>query len=786
MSIVNSLPANFKIKEIRLFVEELYGIKVSVKPLVSDIGQNFHITEQSGNEYIFKIANPAESKDMLEAQNQAMNHVKSTCPNISCPEVVQAASGEQIVNITDSDGKTYSARMLQYIPGKFLANVQPHTDKLMYDFGSVLGLMDKALANFYHPASYRYWHWDLKNAIDLNEYTELIADRKTRRLVECFLLQYETGVLTKLRGLRESVIHNDANDHNILVSQLRNNDYQITGIIDFGDMVYSYTICELAIACAYVMINKDNPLEAVLPVIKGYHSQNPLHAGELDVLFYLICTRLLSTITIAAYQKRIQRNNDYLSISEQPAAEVLNKLIAINPIKATQLFKESCNITSVQFKGKNSDEILEKRNILVGKSLRTSFIKPIHIIRAAMQYLFDSTGKTYLDCVNNVSHVGHCHPRVVRAAHKQMALLNTNTRYLYDAFTQYAERLTDLFPDPLNVCFFVNSGSEANELAIRLSEAYTNSSEFLVIDHAYHGNTSSVVNLSPYKFDGPGGKGARPNIHKIAMPDLFRGPYKSEDKAAGKKYAKFLRTELEKLSENKLTPAGFFCEPLLGCGGQIVLPENYLKEAFNLVRKAGGLCIADEVQVGFGRMGSVYWGFETQDVIPDVVTLGKPMGNGHPIGAVVTTKEIADAFDNGMEYFNTFGGNPVSCMVGLAVLDIIEDEKLQENALKVGRYFKNGLEQLKSKYEIIGDVRGYGLFLGIELVTDRTSLAPAANQATYIVERMKDMGIQLSIDGPLYNVLKIKPPMVFSEENADFVIRSLDNILKENGDGINR
>ncbi|MFC2088302.1 aminotransferase class III-fold pyridoxal phosphate-dependent enzyme [Calditrichota bacterium] len=781
MSIVKSLPANFDIEEIRLFAEKLYGIKASVKPMVSDIGQNFRLTHKSGNEYVFKIANPAERKEMLEAQNQAMEFVTKNCANIRCPQIIKTISGDQITTVASVKRNTYLARMLDYIPGKFLADVQLQTPQLLYKFGSVLGAMDKALSDFYHPAANRYWHWDLKNASDLIHYTDFITDRNNRRLVEYFLLQFDTEVLPQLKGFRESVIHNDPNDHNILVNQSAKGEYKISGIIDFGDMVYSYIICELAIACAYMMIGKENPVEAVLPVIKGYHNQNPLTDNELYVLYYLSCARLLSSVTIAAYQKQIQKNNDYLSISEQPAAITLNRLIAINPIKALQLFRETCGLTGKISTGMSAEDIFQKRSRLIGKSLTTSFKKPLKITRAAMQYLFDETGKTYLDCVNNVSHVGHCHPHVVRSAQKQMAILNTNTRYLYDSIVEYASRLTNLFPNPLNVCYFVNSGSEANELAVRLAQTYTNKNDFIVIDNAYHGNTLSVVDLSPYKFDGPGGKGSKPNIHKVNMPDLFHGPYKANDRDAGKKYAKYVEIAIEQMIKNDKHPAGFFCESLLGCGGQIVLPQNYLTESFRLVRNAGGLCIADEVQVGFGRMGSSFWGFETQNVIPDIVTLGKPIGNGHPLGAVITTREIADAFDNGMEYFNTFGGNPVSCAVGLAVLDVIEDEKLQENALKVGENFKQGLGQLKTKHDIIGDVRGLGLFLGIELVTNRDTLAPAAKQATYIVERMKELGIQLSIDGPLHNVLKIKPPMVFTEENADLVVSSLEKILKEEG-----
>jgi 4-aminobutyrate aminotransferase-like enzyme len=302
----------------------------------------------------------------------------------------------------------------------------------------------------------------------------------------------------------------------------------------------------------------------------------------------------------------------------------------------------------------------------------------------------------------------------------------------------------------------------------------------IVVDVAYHGNTSTLIEISPYKNEGPGGTGAPPYVHKVPMPDVYRGEYKEADPQAGEKYARYVEETIQKMKNDGSEVGAFICESLLGCGGQIVLPRHYLKEAYSHIRNAGGVCIADEVQVGFGRVGTRFWGFETQDVVPDIVTLGKPIGNGHPLAAVVTTPEIAASFNNGMEYFNTFGGNPVSCAIGLAVLDVIADEGLQENALRVGSYLMDGLNALMKRHILIGDVRGLGLFVGIELVLDRQTLEPAPEPAAYITNRMRERGILLSTDGPFHNVLKIKPPMVFTEENADFLVSTLDEILGEN------
>jgi 4-aminobutyrate aminotransferase-like enzyme len=427
------------------------------------------------------------------------------------------------------------------------------------------------------------------------------------------------------------------------------------------------------------------------------------------------------------------------------------------------------------------DEILNLREQMIGPSLSISYKKPLNIVRGYKQYLYNQSGRPFLDCVNNVCHVGHCHPTVVKALLEQAAVLNTNTRYLHDKLVKYAQRLCATLPEPLSVCFFVNSGSEANELALRLARTHTKQRDLIVVDNAYHGNTGTLVDISPYKFDGPGGEGPPIYVHKVTMPDIFRGPYKADDTDAGKKYAYDVKKIVQKIQNEVKGVAAFICEPIMSCAGQIVYPKNYLQEAFRYVREAGGVCIVDEVQVGFGRVGTHFWGFQTQNVIPDIVTMGKPMGNGHPLAAVVTTPEIANSFNTGMEWFNTFGGNPVSCAVGLAVLDVIENEKLQENAFTVGNYLKDKLKKLMDKHHIIGDVRGLGLFIGVELVLNRETLEPAPKQTYYVVERMKEHGVLLSRDGPKKcpSTIKIKPPLVFTKENADFLVDTLDKVLAE-------
>ncbi|MEM9885787.1 MAG: aminotransferase class III-fold pyridoxal phosphate-dependent enzyme, partial [Bacteroidota bacterium] len=325
---------------------------------------------------------------------------------------------------------------------------------------------------------------------------------------------------------------------------------------------------------------------------------------------------------------------------------------------------------------------------------------------------------------------------------------------------------------------FVNSGSEANELAIRMAKTYTQQQDMLAIEVGYHGNTNACIDVSSYKFDGKGGQGAPPSTHLLPIPDSFRGKYRNPV-TAGQEYANYAKPIIQKLAKTGKGVAGVIVESILSCGGQIVLPENYLKNLYRIVRAAGGLCVADEVQVGMGRVGKHFWGFELQEVVPDIVTIGKPIGNGHPLGAVVCTEAVAEAFANGMEYFNTFGGNPVSCAIGQAVLEVVQTESLQAHALRIGDYLKAGFQDLQSRFPVIGDVRGHGLFLGVELVEDVAKKTPASQKAAYLANRMREMGILISTDGPYCNVLKIKPPLCFSMSNADLLLSRMEEILKE-------
>ncbi|MDZ7393838.1 MAG: aminotransferase class III-fold pyridoxal phosphate-dependent enzyme [candidate division KSB1 bacterium] len=988
---------------------QLYGLAAQAVELPSERDRNFLLRVSMGEQYVLKVANLGASRLVVECQNKAMRELGRH--GIPCPQPLPTRDGQDLAEVEGRDGQRYLVRLVTYLPGAVLAVANPHTPALLRKVGALFGAMDRVLASVSCRAFERVLDWDLARAPEvITKYKDLIPDPAGRSLIEAYLPLYE-AVSGTLAQLRRSLIHNDGNDYNILVGPPAW-DRDVVGVLDFGDMLVSYTVAEVAVVSAYAMLGKEDPVAAAAAVVAGYHQTFPLHEDELQVLYPLICMRLCLSACIAAYQKKAAPDNEYLSISEAGVWDTLWRLREVSPQLAHYRLREACGLepcpkstairawlaqnrdqlgpvispdalrkplvldlsvggsdagsphqwtdvgafssmlwgkvegagatvgigrydearpfyTSPLFRGngprtvhlgldlflragepvlapldgvvhsvrdnsgplnygptlilrhpacgdrpefyvlfghlsrellqkvqpgmpvqrgqvigrvgsseenggwpphlhvqliadllgfegdfpgvaapdqravwrsicpdpspllgeahisgtrassRGAAEVLELRRRFFSPVLSVAYRQPLQVVRGYFQYLYDEEGRPYLDAVNNVPIVGHCHPRVVEAACRQMMTVATNTRYVHEKLVEYAERLTATLPEPLRICFFVCSGSEANELALRLARAVTGGKETIVLDGAYHGNTTSLIEISPYKFNGPGGQGAPAHVRVVPTPDRYRGLYRGGSAEVGRQYAHHVGEVIAELqAQGKKRPI-FICESLMGCAGQIVLPESFLAEAFKLVRASGGVCIADEVQVGFARVGSHFWGFQTQNVVPDIVTMGKPIGNGFPLGAVVTTPEVAAAFDTGMEYFNTFGGNPVACAVGLAVLDVIAEERLQENAHRVGAYLLKGLGELMERHPIIGDVRGKGLFIGVELVRDREEKTPATEEAAYVVERMKEKGILIGRDGPFANVLKIKPPLVFTEADAERLVTALDQVLDE-------
>ncbi len=726
---------------------------------------NYKVSSNS-EKYILKVyPDKKEEFDLAEAENEILVYLQKEHNN-KFPEPIKNKANNLLTPFQENNS-TKTARLLTYLEGDFLGDVE-HSEELFKSFGKFLAEMDLKLQgckNYVIEA--RKLKWDLQHFLLNEKYLNDIPNASNRKIAAYFFQQFKEKVIPVLPDLRKQIIHDDANEWNTLV---QNNS--ISGIFDFGDVCYSQLINELAIALAYSLLGKKEPLKWAIPIILEYHKILPLEEKEIDILYWLIAARLCTTASNSAYE-RIQRpENSYIQISEKPAWELLEIWVTINPIHARNEFRKAAGF-QIQ-KGKEIEIVKNERLNSVSSIFSISYKKPVYLESAAFQYMFDKYGNSYLDAYNNIPHVGHSHPRVVEAGQKQMAKLNTNTRFLYDQLNNYSANLLKKFPSQLSKVFFVNSGSAAGDLAIRLARNFTGKNRIAALEYGYHGNMQTTVEISHYKFAGKGGKGASENVLCLPIPDIYRGEFRNEKD--GLSYAK---KAIQQISNSKEKIAAFIAEPIVGCGGQVPLAKDYLKEVYTALRNQGGICISDEVQTGFGRLGDVFWGFEMHEVVPDIVILGKPMGNGHPIGAVVTTDEIAEAFNNGMEFFSSFGGNPVSCAIGQAVLNVLEEEQLQQNAKTVGDYYIQQLKELQQKFDCIGDVRGSGLFIGFEFVKNRMTLEPDTELAQKVKNNLRENNILVGTDGTFNNVIKSKPPLCFTKENVDEVVGAIKKIIED-------
>jgi 4-aminobutyrate aminotransferase-like enzyme/Ser/Thr protein kinase RdoA (MazF antagonist) len=984
-----------------------YNIKGKAFELPGYTEYNFRIKIDNENCYVLKISREDADENSFLLLQDILLYLEKNTDEIILPKIIPDKAGNYTSEVFHENKNKQNIRLLSWVSGRIWSQVNPQLDSLRFSLGEQCGLLTKALQGFNHPQAHGVFKWDTAQSLWTKDHIHLL-NPKEHEVISYFQNLFEAD-LTSYSQLRKSVIHNDANDNNIIVTANLVNP-KVKSIIDFGDAIYSQIINDVAISCSYAIMEHNDPLNAAIPIISGYHASFRLEETELKHLYNAIAMRLVISYTASILNQKKEPDNAYLQISAEPAWELLKKWNQVNPDLAEYTFRVACgfnahpneeqfntwaesnnfllsdlfptinrteihhldlsvsstlpghqqefnNLDVFQFKidqlqkevpnkilaggyleprnlytsteyntignyGKQSrtihlgidfwlpkntpvhalfdgevviaennigdkeyggllvlkhqqkeccfytlyghntaksvlrhpigstikkgeqiavlasypengnwaphlhfqvmlsllayktdfpgvtyyneidvwksicpnpnllfkidgfkenlipvtNEIIAYRKQHLGKGMSVQYKTPLHIVKGANQYLIDAVGRKYLDTVNNVAHVGHENFKVVEAGQQQMALLNTNTRYLHENINTLAKEILETLPKELSVLHFVNSGSEANELAIRMIKACTNSDEIIASEHGYHGNTSGTIHISSYKFDGQGGKGKPKNTHIFPIPDAFRGKFRGEN--SGEKYAQEVQLLIDEIHQQNKKVGGFIIEPIISCGGQVELPSGFLQEVHKKVRKAGGLCVSDEVQTGIGRMGKTFWGFQLHNVVPDIVTIGKPLGNGHPIAAIACTKEVAEKFANGMEFFNTFGGNPVSCTIATEVLREVKREKLQENALEVGEYLKSGLKQLSKKFPIIGEVRGQGLFLGIELVDEH--LNPLAEKTDYVVNRMKEFGILMSADGPDHNVLKIKPPLTFTIDNAQKVIFYLHKIFGEN------
>ncbi|NNE67554.1 MAG: aminotransferase class III-fold pyridoxal phosphate-dependent enzyme [Pyrinomonadaceae bacterium] len=736
-----------------------FGINATrIEPLDGYDCENY-LVQAHDEKFVLKIYQEgSESAEVLKSESRLLNLANDKELGVF-PVPVKSEKG-----YVTKDGSGRLVRLLRFVEGTFLADAAPGIS-LMKSFGRFLGNWNKAFLDQRMPAlEARRLEWHLENYRSVKKYLSYITEPSDRKVVEYFFQQNEDVLDDKFCSLRKSIIHGDAHDSNVLAYK-----DEVLGLIDFGDAAYCPLINEVAVALTYVLFQENDPLEKAKALLRAYHEVNPLEEKEIELLFNLIATRASISVCHAAFAKTKRPGDPYVLESEKPAWALLKTLVASNPKFYEDQFRGACGFTPLI-----EDEIeqeLAERHRVTSKALSVTFKKPLKMESAAFQYMFDSLGDAYLDCYNNIPQVGHCHPKVVHAGRKAMARLNTNTRYLNETYNKYAERLLEKFPEKLTKVFFVNSGSAASDLALRLARGHTNKNSVLVMEHGYHGNTKTGIEISHYKYNRKGGTGRVEEVIEAPIPDTYKGEFRGPD--AGKMFADKALSRIEGQEV-----AAFLAEPIVGCGGQVPLAPGYLKAIYPAIRTHGGVCISDEVQTGFGRLGKYFWGFEMHGVEPDIVIMGKPMGNGHPVAAVVTTDEIAESFETGMEFFSSFGGNPVSLSIADAVLDVLEKEELPENAAEVGGYLLAMLKKLVEEYEVAGDARGEGLFLGLELIRDGDPISPNTELAEKIKEDLRGKRIMIGIDGPDDNVIKIKPPICFTKENADRLIETIRSSLK--------
>ena len=749
------------ITAIKKILNEVYGWHdAKIKQLVGYDTLNYKVQTKDKTCILKVYPYDQETLEIIKGESQFQKSLQ----NLDCeyPLPVTTLSREEFIV---SDDKII--RCLTFLEGLFLVDCN-HTENLISHFGHTIATLNLSTKNLYIPSlQAKSISWDLSNAHWSRDDLDYIRDTHERSIIDFFLLQFNIHVKSIEHTLPKQIIHNDANDWNVLCE-----GEKVCGIIDFGDAIYSTRISEIAVALSYIMVDKNDPIAIGQTFLKSYHETYSLTTKELDVLYYFIAARICISLISSAKSHKENPDNEYISVSKKGYWSLIYQWISTNPILAKNKFRAACGF-SIN-KSPNITDIISERSLHTPAVLSVSYMSPIHMTSAAFQYMYGADGTCYLDAYNNISHVGHEHPGVIAAAQKQIATLNTNTRYLYDPLQEYSEKLLAKFPDHLDQVFFVNSGSAASDLAVRLARNYTQREQLIVMEHGYHGNTQQGIEISHYKYNSKGGEGKLNDILEAPLPNAYIDGFNNNSNSIGIRFAKNL---LQSISNNN-SIAAFIAEPISGCGGQIPLAEDYLKILYPYFREKGILTISDEVQTGFGRLGNQFWGYEMHGIVPDIIILGKPMGNGHPMGAVVTTRAIGDAFNNGMEFFSSFGGNPVSCVIGSAVLDIIENEKLQDQAKNSGKHFFERMKTIQTKYNIIGDVRGSGLFLGIEIVyPDSKSYQPNTDLAKHIKNEMRKMNILVSTDGPYNNVIKMKPPLCFSPQDIDIVLDALESIL---------
>jgi 4-aminobutyrate aminotransferase-like enzyme/Ser/Thr protein kinase RdoA (MazF antagonist) len=942
-------------------LEQHYGLGGTLQSLGSQQDLNYRVDNDHGR-FVLKICRGDYAAVELQAQHAALKHLLEQS-DVRVPRVIGALDGEELLTQT-VDGQTVHLRLLDYIDGQSLTHLPHLGHEVIADFGELCGRMSLALAGFEHPGLERTLQWDPRHALELiTHLLSTLEDLPHRAALEQVAEQVEWRVRPLMDRLPWQAVHMDITDDNVVWQRDAQRQWQVQGVIDFGDLVRTWRIADLSVTCAALLHHAGGDPFAILPAIQACHAVTPLQREELQVLWPLIVARAAVLVLSSEQQQRLDPDNAYLlknaeheweifhvatsvpfelmeaailagvgaalppvagdsfapllpglvgrefalidlgvlsphfeagnweqagidqqllqdaaaihglaasrygqyrlsrtrpdsagepdtfalhvelrvpqgTVVEAPFAGTLRSAaggglcvhsaqasVRLWGVKASlqpgaavlkgQVLGEASGPLTVQLCRADLEPplfcspsralawqalcpspaallglacdaepeldpqvLLARRDASFARSQKHYYLDPPRIERGWRNHLIDMQGRSYLDMLNNVAVLGHGHPRMAQVAARQWSLLNTNSRFHYAAIAEFSERLLALAPASMDRVFLVNSGTEANDLAIRLAWAYSGGRDMLSVLEAYHGWSVAADAVSTSIADNPQALSSRPDwVHPVTAPNTYRGEFRGQDSAPD--YVRSVEHNLAKIAAQNRQLAGFICEPVYGNAGGISLPPGYLQQVYALVRAQGGVCIADEVQVGYGRMGHFFWGFEEQGVVPDIITMAKGMGNGQPLGAVITRREIAEALEAEGYFFSSSGGSPVSCRIGMAVLDVMEEEKLWENAQVVGGHFKARLEALVERHPLVGAVHGSGFYLGLELVRDRQTLQPATEETAVLCDRLRELGIFMQPTGDYLNILKIKPPMVTSKRSVDFFVDMLSKVLEE-------
>lgn len=754
---------------VRAFVAANWGLQGDFAAIRSERDQTFHIRAADGPGHVLKISNIAEDEGIVALQVGALAHLERVDPGLAAPRMVPTRDGAAYTRIAAPDGAQHLIRVLTFIPGAILEDIHgtvadlPAMRRAVGGYVARLGL---ALRGYWHGAAGANDHvWDLGKVDRLAHGVDAIADPAIRAAcAQTMALAPET--YAALARCRHQVIHQDGHQGNLLVDPA--DPARIVGVIDFGDMLHGSLLADLVTAADCYLDADADPVAVLCDVTAGYDAVNPLEEAEIELVYAMSCLRLANTVLVAQARRDPADPAPDLHLGGGiKHAIMLQKMQAVGRDGVTRALRAACRMP-VPARGSDAG-LIERREARLGR-IWHFYDRPLHLTRGQGAYLFGADGRDYLDAYNNVPQVGHGNPHVARAIARQAAALNTNTRYLYEIVGDYAERLLGLLPPAIaarfDVCAFVNSGSEANDVAAQIARWTTGREGALVMEDAYHGITAGTVELSPLTAATPSAR-----VATIAVPDLLRDASPPDGAAAAD-------AALARLAAQGHAPAFWMVDTALCSNGVLRAAPGWFAAIAARVHDAGGLVIADEVQAGLGRLGQ-FWGFAAAGLDHvDVITMGKPVGNGHPLGVVLTRRAIWDRFNARNEVFSTFGGNPVSCAAGMAVLDVIERDDLIARGNRIGDLFRARLCELAQIHPLIGDVRGQGILTGLEFVEDRATLAPAREATARIVAALKEEGVLVGASGKGRNTLKLRPALIWGQTEVDRFTQALDRVLR--------